>query len=146
MIPGEGKLFLVRRHQQLTQRVLTDLQRIRQSRRPPPYNFPPPPPPTSLSCQQIVSLSQSSCMTPVELTDGRGGRAGGGEGAKSYDCEKHWSSINNSVLSELTPLSNSRGKEEKQMQLPFFGISVIKILNSRYQTALAEQLPAFPLS
>jgi hypothetical protein len=85
-------------------------------------------------------------MTPVELTDGRGGRAGGGEGAKSYDCEKHWSSINNSVLSELTPLSNSRGKEEKQMQLPFFGISVIKILNSRYQTALAEQLPAFPLS
>jgi hypothetical protein len=99
--------------------------------------------PTSLSRQQIVSLSQSSCMTPVELNDGRGGRAGGGEEAKSYDGEKAWSSIYHSVLSEL---SNSRGKEEKQMQLPFFGISVIKILNSHYQSALAEHLTAFPLS
>jgi hypothetical protein len=33
------------------------------------------PPPTPLSCQQIVSLSLSSCVSPVELT-GRWGRGG----------------------------------------------------------------------
>jgi hypothetical protein len=32
------------------------------------------------------------CVSPVELTDGRGGKGGGG--AKSYDGEKAWSSIN----------------------------------------------------
>ncbi len=31
-----------------------------------------------LSCQQIVSLSQSSCVSPFELTDGKGGRRGWG--------------------------------------------------------------------
>jgi hypothetical protein len=39
--------------------------------------------------KQIFSLSQSSCVSPVELIDGRGG-----EGAKSYDGEKKaWSSL-----------------------------------------------------
>jgi hypothetical protein len=33
-----------------------------------------PRPPPTLSQQQIVSLTQSSCVSPVELTDGRGGR------------------------------------------------------------------------
>jgi hypothetical protein len=33
--------------------------------------------PPSPSCQQIVSLSQSSCVSSVQLTDGRGG---GGRG------------------------------------------------------------------
>ncbi len=37
-------------------------------------------------------------MWPVELTDGRWGVRGAG-GAKSYDSEKNWSSINNSILS-----------------------------------------------
>jgi len=45
-------------------------------------SFPPP-----LSPQQVVSLSQSSWVSLVELTDGRQG-VGGGEGAKSYDREK----------------------------------------------------------
>ncbi len=35
-----------------------------------------------LSRQQVVSLSQSSCVSPVELTDGGGGV---GVAAKSYD-------------------------------------------------------------
>ncbi len=39
--------------------------------------------------RQVVSLSQSSSVSPVELTDGRGGR--GGRGAKSYDRKKAWS-------------------------------------------------------
>jgi hypothetical protein len=54
---------------------------------------------TRISCQQMVSLSQSSCASPVELTDGRGVREGGGVGAKSYDREKIWSSVNHSILS-----------------------------------------------
>ncbi len=40
-------------------------------------------PPYSYSRQQIASLSQSSCVSSVELTNGRGGR--GGRGAQSYD-------------------------------------------------------------
>jgi hypothetical protein len=56
----------------------------------------------ALSYQQVVSISQSTCVLPVELTDGReGGRLGGGRGAKSYDREKAWSSINHSILSDL---------------------------------------------
>ncbi len=46
------------------------------------------------SLQQVVSLSQSSCVSPVELTGGKGGR-----GAKSYDGEKTRPSINNSIIS-----------------------------------------------
>ncbi len=42
-----------------------------------------------------VSLSQSSCVSPVELTDGRVGE----KGAKAYDGEKAWTSINHSLLS-----------------------------------------------
>ncbi len=48
-----------------------------------------------IECQQVVSLSQSICVSPFEFTDGRGG----GGGAKSYACEKAWSSINNSIHS-----------------------------------------------
>ncbi len=36
-------------------------------------------------------------MSPVELTDGEW-YGGGGEGAKSYDGEKAWSSRNHSIL------------------------------------------------
>jgi hypothetical protein len=55
------------------------------------------------SANCTVSLTQSSCVSPVELTDGDGrGRAGqGGHEAKSYDIEKAWSSINHSILSGL---------------------------------------------
>ncbi len=51
-----------------------------------------PPTPLPFSCQQVVSLCKSSCASPVELAGGRGGRAWGG--AKSYDREKAWPSIN----------------------------------------------------
>ncbi len=33
-----------------------------------------------LPCQQVVSIFQSSCVSLVELTDGRKGRKGGGDG------------------------------------------------------------------
>jgi hypothetical protein len=56
----------------------------------------------SLSRQQVVSLSQSSCMALVELKlTGEGRKGGGGwSGAKSYDREKAWPSIKHSILSE----------------------------------------------
>jgi hypothetical protein len=42
--------------------------------------------------EQIVSRSQSSCVSLIQLTDGRGG----GRGAESYDRKKAWASINRS--------------------------------------------------
>ncbi len=56
-------------------------------------------PPSPFCGQQVVSLSQSFC---VSLNDGR--RGGCGRGAKSYDGEKAWPSINQSILS-VSPLS-----------------------------------------
>ncbi len=38
----------------------------------------------------------------------------GGEGAKSYDSEKTWSSINHSILSELIRLTVRRLTEKKR--------------------------------
>ncbi len=52
------------------------------------------PNPLPLSRQQFVFLSQPSCVSPVELTDGRGGWGG----ANSNNGEKTWPSINHSVL------------------------------------------------
>jgi hypothetical protein len=51
---------------------------------------------STLSRQQIVSLSQSSCVSPVAFTDGRRGE--GVSGAKSYDCEKAFPFINHSTV------------------------------------------------
>ncbi len=56
---------------------------------------PSPTPLTPIFRQQIVSLSQSFCVSPVEHTNG----GKGGWGAKSYDREKAWPSTNHSVLS-----------------------------------------------
>jgi hypothetical protein len=53
---------------------------------------PSPSPPSPPSRQQTVFLSLSSCVSPVELTDGSGG-GGEGEGAKSYYDGKAWYSI-----------------------------------------------------
>ncbi len=47
------------------------------------YDLAPPPPPSLLSCQQVVSISQSSRVLPVQLTDNGGGGGCGGGGAKS---------------------------------------------------------------
>ncbi len=52
------------------------------------------PPTPPLSRLQLVSLSQSSCVSPIELTD----RRMGGRGAKSYDSEKAALSIKHSIL------------------------------------------------
>ncbi len=51
------------------------------------YNLAPPPPPPPVN---KLSLFQSSCASPIELSAG----SGGGSGAKSSDGEKAWSSIN----------------------------------------------------
>jgi hypothetical protein len=59
------------------------------------------------SDQKFVSLSQSSCVTPVALTDGRIGGGGGG-GAKSYGSEKAMSSINHSVLIQVSEQKTSQ--------------------------------------
>ncbi len=56
---------------------------------------------------QVVSFSQSSCVSPVELTDGRGG----GRGTKSYDLEKAWPSINYSILSDQAPRLSGYAKD-----------------------------------
>jgi hypothetical protein len=48
-----------------------------------------------------LSLSQSSCVPTVEFTDGRERGRGEGEGAKSYDGEKAWSSVIHKLLSVL---------------------------------------------
>jgi hypothetical protein len=60
-----------------------------------PTSLPPPSP-----VKQVVSLSQTSCVLPVELADER---ARGGGGAKSNYVEKAWSYINNSIFSETHP-------------------------------------------
>ncbi len=48
------------------------------------YDLVPPPTSSPLSRDSVVSLSQSSCVSQLELNDGRGGGGGGG-GAKLYD-------------------------------------------------------------
>jgi hypothetical protein len=60
-----------------------------------------PPSPSPLSRQQVVFLSQSSCVhvTGRAYRRERERRVGGG--AKSYNGEKAWSSINNSILSDI---------------------------------------------
>ncbi len=53
--------------------------------------------PLPISSQQIVSLSQSSRVSPVEVTDRKG--VWGGREAESYDRKKAWPSINCSMRS-----------------------------------------------
>jgi hypothetical protein len=54
--------------------------------------------PSPLLRHKVVSLSQSSC---VSLVDGTEGGGGGGRGAISYDREKAWPSIKYSILSDI---------------------------------------------
>ncbi len=59
----------------------------------------PRPPPSS-------PISSASCLFSVFMcvavrTYWRQGGGGGGQGAKSYDCEKAWSSVNHSILSQI---------------------------------------------
>jgi hypothetical protein len=66
-----------------------------------------PPPPLSPCCEHVVSLSQSSCESPVELTDERGGGGSGG-GAKPYDHEKGvpYKSFNTFWSAQLVQFNN----------------------------------------
>jgi hypothetical protein len=74
--------------------------------------------PDPLSRQQVVSLSQSSIVSPVELSDGRGGE-GVGEEQNYTKGEKAWSSINHSIFSgpplrhDASISSCRSGKREK---------------------------------
>jgi hypothetical protein len=52
------------------------------------------------SRQKVVSLSQSSCVSPVELTDRRGG------GAKSYNGKKAWSLSFNTIWIKTSALKD----------------------------------------
>ncbi len=70
--------------------VLNDLLRTALSCGRMIWFLPLPSPP--ISRKQVVSLSQSSGVSPVEITDGREG-GGGGRGAKSR-LRESWSSIN----------------------------------------------------
>jgi hypothetical protein len=85
-----------------TQRVLNDIQRTMlfsydSARRRPPS--------TPLSSQQIVSLSQSSCASPVELAQGRGDR--GWARSQILRPREAWSPINRSLLFAQSPLFTS---------------------------------------
>jgi hypothetical protein len=51
---------------------------------------------------RLLPHSQSSCVSPEEVFDG--GRGGWDGGAKSYDGEKAWSSINYSILPAWAPV------------------------------------------
>ncbi len=68
------------------------------------YGSVPRPPPYPLSLQQVASLSQSSCESPVEVTGGERRRGGGGRGAESYVSKKAWPSINRLILSACTSM------------------------------------------
>ncbi len=58
-----------------------------------------PRPPAPSHPSSPVSLSQSSCVSTVKLTDDGGGRCG--RGAKSWDRVKAWSSMYHSILSDI---------------------------------------------
>jgi hypothetical protein len=78
-----------------------------------------------LSRQQVVYLSQPSCVSPVELAGGsEGGRDGGG--AQSYDSgNKAWPLVNHSILSDR--INDSNGNEEAHRE-SFHCINLVSIL------------------
>ncbi len=82
-------------------------------------------PSSPLIRQQVVSLYQYSCVSPVQLIFDRRGRGWCGEGAKSYKGENAWSSINHSILSAYRPtLQNLKNPIQQRASLK---ISFLKI-------------------
>ncbi len=70
------------------------------------YDSAPRPPPIPLSRQQVISFSQSSCVSPVELTDRRGGKGVHGQEPNHKTARKP-GPINHSILSAVkVPLSH----------------------------------------
>ncbi len=61
-----------------------------------------------LSCQQVVSLSQSAYLSLVEITDRRGG-AGVGEESNYTIHGKAWSSMSHSILPALSTFQDFIG-------------------------------------
>ncbi len=85
--------------------------------------------PSPLPREQVVSLSPASCVLPVKL------RTGWGDGAKSYDGEKAWSSINHSVLSD------HKG-QQRDFLFPFSSC-IISVRWLRLQTSSKDQTVLF---
>ncbi len=66
------------------------------------------------SRQQVVSLSQSSCVSPVAVTDGKGG--GGGAKPHKNDGEKAWSFTTfNTLWAQPTPRQDLPSPVEYQL-------------------------------
>ncbi len=84
-----------------SQNVFNVLQRTKLSRHHMIWLLLPPPSPR-FSRQQGVSLSQTSCVSPGKLTDGRGGK-----GFKSYNSEEAQSSIMHKILSSWSAINHS---------------------------------------
>jgi hypothetical protein len=62
-----------------------------------------------LSCQQVVSLSQSAYLSLVELTDCMRGGEGVGEESNYTFHEKAWSSMSHSILSAFSTFQDFIG-------------------------------------
>ncbi len=99
----------------------------------------PRPPPSPISLQQVASLilSQSSCVSPVGLTDRGGGEMGDGRGAESYDRKKSWPSkaFNTLCFAVISPVLRIRdvypGSEFFQSRIPADESRVKNIPGSR---------------
>ncbi len=66
----------------------------------PSYDLAPPPPPRRFPSASCLSFSDFLCVASRAYWREISGE--GGRGAKSYDDEKAWSSVNRSILSALT--------------------------------------------
>ncbi len=144
------------------QRVLNNLWRTQISRRRMIWLPPNPLPP--FSRKKILSLFQPFCVSPVELTDERGGRVWGG--AKSYNDEKAWLSISHSILSilsnfsyftnsslnhntTLTVLDSDWGWENRKIDNLFFSAPAVLLCFSRANLLLctfSTPIPCSPVS
>ncbi len=86
-----------------------------------------PPPSALLSRQQLVSLYQSFRVSPVELTDGRGGRRGWARSYFTvYDYENTWPSI--IIQYSLIAKGGGRGKARPQDSLvPYKSFNTLRL-------------------
>ncbi len=126
------------------QRVLTDIEDQAFLRL---YDSAPfPPPSTPLPPAGCLSFSVFLRDSPVELTDVEG--VGDWRGAKSYDREKDWSSINHSILSVAYKLlealsgANSQNTLKKETKTQVFTSTCVPTINL-CRFLLNKQFPFF---